>query len=262
MNAQNLFQNPRVLLYAAVLLCAALIVGCQDQAIPVALEDGDIAVETSASKGKPGGGDGNGFTVALTGGLVAAPQDLGTFKENKRQISGKINVFTVGLSLGLSKTNALDFPGTCSFSCDDAALANNPDPDADTCDEVYVILADAFVSPSAPHPTVATSGYTGLNIGFDPDAALDATVLSSCPFTGIAGFEPPSGGGVLIRNCYVTYVGEPTDRTFRVEAHSANTVSTGRRFETDGNEGLGPQDYRASLACPLEDAVTVTFAPK
>ena len=66
----------------------------------------------------------------MTGGLVTTstpPQVLDSFKENKRQISGKMDVFTVGLNLADTKMNALDFPGTCSFTCDDAVLANNPE---------------------------------------------------------------------------------------------------------------------------------------
>lgn len=241
-----------------VLVCAGLVVGCQDQAIPVAPNADDTAV--LGKKGGGGNGGGAAFTVAMVGGVdTQGLHDLGSFKENRRQISGKVDVFTVKLDLMQTKAYAFPVLGEgCSFTCDDPAL----ECAVGAPDGVHEILANAFVSDAAPHPTEATPGYTGLNIGFDKDAALDATVLSSCPFTGIAGFEPPSGGGVLIRNCYVRYVGDPTDRTFRVEAHSANTVSTARRFETDGNEGLGPQDYRASLACPIKDAFTVSFAPK
>ena len=71
--------------------------------------------------------------------------------------------------------------------------------------------------------------------------------------------EPPSGGGVLIQNCHVK--GDVESRIFTVgDTDPANTVETGRRFDTDGDgSNQGPQDYRASLVCPLKDTFTVTF---
>ena len=276
MNAQHPIPNPRVLLGVFMLLCAALVVGCQDIETPVGPELDTSAVSETAgvsagakpdcnldpthpSCGGDDGGDGNAFTVAMMGGLVTTsdpPQILDSFKENKRQISGEMDVFTVGLSLTVSRDEALADPTTCSLSCDDAAVA----PAGLDCGQVFDILANAFVSVEQPHPTVATSGYAGLNIGFNKNA-VNGPPLSNCPFTGIAAFEPPSGGGVLIRNCQVT--GDPDARVFTVDTDPANTVEAGQRFETDGDESeLGPQDYRASLNCPLKDAFTVTFAPK
>ncbi len=86
---------------------------------------------------------------------------------------------------------------------------------------------------------------------------------SDCPFTGIAQITPVEGGYVVIRNCYVTSTDNIDGlREFTVEANRANNmVETGQRFETGGDPNeLGPQDYRASLSCPLKDAFTVTFA--
>lgn len=55
MNAQHLFHHSRVLRCATILLCAALIVGCQDTQIPVA-PDVDHATEIAAKKPGDGGG--------------------------------------------------------------------------------------------------------------------------------------------------------------------------------------------------------------
>ena len=89
---------------------------------------------------------------------------------------------------------------------------------------------------------------------------------NACPFTGISWISLEEGGGVVIRNCLVTSTDDIDDdtgpRTLEVVANPANTVSTGRRFDADGDGVVGPQDYRASLDCPLRDAFTVTIAPK
>ena len=288
MNAQHPIRNPRVLLSVSMLLCAALVFGCQDTETPVGPELDTSAVSETAgvtfAGAKPvcdppntdpphpscndDGDSGNGFTVVMEGGLMTAlnddeepipiPQVLDTFKENKRQISGKIEVFEVKLNLTATQAHAMTgnpnaLPDGCSFTCDDAAF---PNPEDHPCDGVFGTLANEFVSNvQREHP--------GLNIGFDKNAVNgEALSGTNCHFTGIANIAPDPLGvvilGVVIRNCLVG--GNIETKEYIVKADDANRVEAGRRFETDGNPGLGPQDYRASLSCPLLDVFTVTFA--
>lgn len=134
MNAQHPMHSPRVLLGAAVLLCAALVVGCHE--IPVAPEGGDqVATEAvAASKcdnppcgGGGGGGDGGGGSsatadVGYTGSLSTTADFLGLkiFKDDSRRFEigdGQATEITASLTVDTSPS------GTCWFEGPDDPTA-------------------------------------------------------------------------------------------------------------------------------------------
>jgi len=281
MNAQHPIHHPRVLLSVSMLLCAALVVGCQDIETPVGPELDTSAVSETAgvtfAGAKPvcdpptdpphpsckpdgGGGGGSAFTVAMTGGLVTTSDQVrDTFKDNKKRIIGEADIVEVKMNL----VNTPLSPNDCSFNCDEASLSGNPALNCNIPGPVYNSLAEAFVTSD---PML----YPGLSVAFDKDDALAGEPSGQgCLFTGISDLGLGQGGGVVIRNCMVTYEGDPAtidddtiERTFKVHVHEDNTVSTGRRFDANEDGEVGQTEYRADLVCPLQVEFTVTFAPE
>lgn len=91
MNAQHPMHNPRVLLGAAVLLCAALVVGCQDTPLPVAPDveqDAEIAAKKPGGGGGGGGGNSTTADAGFTGFLTTTAGDFmdkKIFKDDARR---------------------------------------------------------------------------------------------------------------------------------------------------------------------------------
>lgn len=264
------------LLGFAVLLCAVLVVGCQDSPVSVGPELSDPAltgtadVSTSAKKpGSGGGGGGTGFTVALTGGMITpAAQEFTTFTDRTKganaSIGGTVEPFEAQFNLSATKAYSESAGNTCDFDCDPL----NPNLD---CNAIRQSLESLLVTNNA-----ILLDAPGLNIGFDKNNALAGTG-GECPtFTAFGDVAPNSR--VTWRNCKVTYDdgdGDPSNnaatindadatRTFTLVADSENLVRAFKQVDSNGDGTVGAGDDLVNLYCPLQpgDEVSATIERK